>query len=102
MALFPEEGSPTQQRVAIATSALFFFLAGGTRPMKSVARKKGGVEQKRTPHFEGSSRSHHVEVVLQRILAKRHQYQEQEPLRHIDLEEWPGTETELPANEGVS
>lgn len=68
--------------------------------MKSGARKEGGVEQERAPRFKDRSRSHHVEVVLERILAKRHQYQES--LRHFDLEERPGTETELPANEGVS
>lgn len=63
--------------------------------------KEGGVEQERAPRFKGGSRSHHVEVVLERILAKRHQYQEQESLRHIDLEERLETETELPASEGV-
>jgi hypothetical protein len=70
--------------------------------MKFGARKEGGVEQERTPRFKGSTRSHHVEVVLERILAKRHQYQEQERLRHIDLEERAGDETELPANENAS
>jgi hypothetical protein len=70
--------------------------------MKSGARKERGVEQERAPRCKGSSRSHHVEIVLERILAKRHRYHEQEPLRHIDLEERSGTEPELPADEGVS
>ena len=70
--------------------------------MKSVARKNGGVEKERALRFKGSNRSHHVEVVLERVLTKRHQYQEQESLQHIDLEERPETETELPANKGGS
>jgi hypothetical protein len=69
--------------------------------MKSDATKERGMEQERVPRFRGSSRSHHVEVVLDRILAKRHKYQEQGSMRQIDLEERPGTETDLPAKEDV-
>ena len=55
--------------------------------MKSGARKEGGVEQERAPRFKGSSRSHHVEVVLERILAKRQGYRKQKPPRYVDWED---------------
>lgn len=67
--------------------------------MHSRASKAGGVEQERAPIHKRTSRSHHVEVVLERILAKRHRRPEQELPRDLDWEETQGTEAELPAKE---
>jgi hypothetical protein len=55
--------------------------------MQPGARKAGGVEQERAPHSKSSSRSHHVEVVLERILARRQVYPKQKPPRSLDWED---------------
>lgn len=54
--------------------------------MQTGARKTEGVEHERVPHSKSRSRSHHVEVVLARIVAKQQGYLKQKSLRHLDLE----------------
>lgn len=49
--------------------------------------KAGGKEQERAPRSKSSSRSHHVEVVLERILARRQGYPKQKPPRYVDWED---------------
>lgn len=70
--------------------------------MQSGIKDAGGAEQESTPQSKVKSRSRHVEVVLGRILAKRHQQQEQESSRHPDEEAQHRTEPELPVDGDAS
>ena len=54
--------------------------------MQIGAKKPGVVEHGRAPHSKSGSRSHHVEVTLARIFAKRREYSKPKSLRSIDLE----------------
>ena len=90
-----------QRCLAINTSALLKFPAGGTRPVQSEAMKAGDVKRAHAPRSNGSSRSHHVEIVLQRILTKRHHLLQQEFPRDLDSEEARGTEAQALDNESV-
>jgi len=49
-------------------------------------KKPGVVEHGRALHSKSGSRSHHVEVILARIFAKRREYSKPKSLRIIDLE----------------
>jgi len=66
--------------------------------MQSRVGKSGGAEQEHATLVKGMSRSHHVEVVLERILAKR-RLQQEHPPSDLDWEEKQETETEQPAKE---
>lgn len=93
---------PTQQCVANDTSALLTFPVGGASTFQLGARKARGVKQESARHSKDRSRSHHVEAALERILAKRQDYQEQEALRHLDLDEGLEAQAEQSVNESIS
>jgi hypothetical protein len=68
--------------------------------MQPRSEKSGVVEQGHATQFKGMSRSHHVEVVLEHILAKRRQHLEQKPSVDLDWEAKQEAEGELPVKEG--